>query len=253
MAKGKKKAASKGKKITLKMAKNQLRLTADGKRRLDLSNMKIDAFPKCLLKMADVDELDLSRNVLRTIPDYIDRFLNLRYLDLHSNRIEQLPEALGRLQTLRHLNLCNNRLTATGIPSQLGRLSSLRSLNLGMNRLETLPACIGALRDLQELGLFDNLLTSVPSAIRGLPSLRKLNTLRNPLAASTEARREGPTDSVEHLYLVREDSLCKLCLGKCREDRQKISKQAQVPCRRTAFSGLVVPNSTAQESQVLWR
>ena len=83
MAKGKKSGEPKGKKITLKMAKNALRLTVDGKRRLDLSNMEIATFPKCILKLADVDELDLSRNMLRKIPDSIHEFVNIRMLDLH--------------------------------------------------------------------------------------------------------------------------------------------------------------------------
>lgn len=91
MAKGKKNASEpKGKKITLTMAKSCLRMTVDGKRRLDLSNQGIAAVPKCILKLCDVEELDLSRNLLAKIPDFIDKFVNLRFLDLHSNHVRML-------------------------------------------------------------------------------------------------------------------------------------------------------------------
>ncbi|XP_016296253.1 leucine-rich repeat-containing protein 18-like [Sinocyclocheilus anshuiensis] len=91
--------------ITLKMAKNALKVTVDGKRRLDLSNMAIATFPKCILKLSDIEELDLSRNLLKKIPDAIDKFVNLRLLDLHSNHLEQVPAAIGRLHNLYSLNL----------------------------------------------------------------------------------------------------------------------------------------------------
>lgn len=76
MAKGGKKGGgAKGKKVTLKMAKNAVRVTTDGHRRLDLSNMGIATFPKCLLKLPDLNELDLSRNQLKKLPDFIGIYL----------------------------------------------------------------------------------------------------------------------------------------------------------------------------------
>ena len=89
MAKGKKKKTveSKGKKMTLKMAKSCLKSRADGSRCLDLSNQGLSTVPKCILKLCDVEELDLSRNVLQKLPDFIDKFSNLRSLDLHSNHV----------------------------------------------------------------------------------------------------------------------------------------------------------------------
>uniref|UniRef100_A0A3B1JGF3 Leucine rich repeat containing 18 n=1 Tax=Astyanax mexicanus TaxID=7994 RepID=A0A3B1JGF3_ASTMX len=135
--------------ITKKMqTKNAVKLTVDGKRRLDLSNMEIATFPKCILKLCDVEELDLSRNFLKDIPESIDRFVNMRWLDLHSNNLEKLPE--------------------------LGLLRGLRSLNLGMNRIEIVPSSIGALKELRQLRLFNNLLTRVPPWLHSLPNLQTL-------------------------------------------------------------------------------
>ncbi|KAK1166513.1 leucine-rich repeat-containing protein 18-like [Acipenser oxyrinchus oxyrinchus] len=255
MGKGKKKAGPTGKKITLKLAKNSLRMTADGKRRLDLSNMGIAAFPKCILKLADVDELDLSRNMLQKIPDYIEDFKNLRWLDFHSNRIETLPETIGQLENLCYLNLCNNKLTAASLPLQLGQLKKLRHLNLGMNGFECLPSTLAALKELQELGLFDNHLTGLPENIANLPKLMKVNVKRNPFL---QTRGEEDIDTIQRLeclYLVNEDSLCKPCLKKCKEERDKLDrlKHFAPSARKLTFQGLLTPNSTAQETQEEWR
>ncbi|XP_036402382.1 leucine-rich repeat-containing protein 18 [Megalops cyprinoides] len=256
MAVGRKKGAPKVK-ITLKMAKNALRVTADGRQRLDLSKLGLDAFPKCILKLANVDELDLSRNRLRTLPDCIERFANLRRLDLHSNRIERLPDAIGRLQSLRHLNLCDNRLSADGVPAAVAGLTELRSLNLGMNRLESVPPAVLGLAELRELGLFDNLLRGLPEGLAGLPHLCRVNAARNPVAAphaGSCAQGADPASRPERLYLPDEGDLCKPCLQKCREATAKLHGRGHTDAiRRPDFSRLSTPNSVAWETQAVWR
>lgn len=251
MAKGKKR--SKGKTITLKMAKNALRVTPDGKRRLDLSNMGIDSFPKCLLKLTGIDELDLSRNKLMTIPDFISKFTSVCWLDLHSNNIKQLPPSIGQMESLCYLNLCNNHLDSTGLPADIGNLKNLQTLNLGLNQLTVLPPTMASLTNLRELGLFDNKLTTIPEFIQALPSLLRINTKRNPVVY---AQREAKDiKSTKGLYLVKEADLCTSCAEKCQEDRLRMKKkmlssQTQ-PGNR--FLGLVTPNSVAQNNQELWR
>ncbi|XP_028825853.1 leucine-rich repeat-containing protein 18 [Denticeps clupeoides] len=256
MAKGRKRPTeTKGKKITLKMAKNAMQLTMDGKRRLNLSNMGIATFPKCILKLCDVDELDLSRNLLRKIPDSISRFVNLRWLDLHSNQLEQLPETIGRLQNLCSLNLSNNHLTTSSLPREVGLLAKLQSLNLGLNRLESLPSSLAALKDLQDLGLFNNQLTRVPDWLRKLPKLQKLNTNGNPLPSERPEMLE-PIKRVESLYLVKESCLCRACIQHYREKKERLDHHvsaAEQKKTRTRFTGLIAPNSVAQENQALWR
>ncbi|XP_067285820.1 leucine-rich repeat-containing protein 18 [Pseudorasbora parva] len=255
MVKGKKKSNDpSGRKITLKMAKNALKVTVDGKRRLDLSNMAIGTFPKCILKLSDVDELDLSRNLLKKIPDTIDKFVNLRLLDLHSNHLEQVPAAIGRLPNLYSLNLCNNHLTTVGLPNELGLLKNLRILNLGMNRIETLPPSVAALKELRELGLFNNLLTHLPMCVQNLPKLQKMNVKCNPIPAD-EPPEVDSIQRVECLYLVREDCLCTDCFKRCREEREKLDSRISAAStqKKSIFAGLLTPNSVAQENQALWR
>lgn len=249
MPKGKK--APKGKKITLKIAKNSIRITFDGKRRLDLSKMGIAVIPKCLLKICDVEELDLSRNLIRKVPDWIHRFQNLRLLDLHSNQIDKLPESIGQLQNLLHLNVSNNKLTAQGVPMELSQLKNLRHLNLGLNAIDVLPNTIGALKELKEVCLFDNHLTMVPPGILKLPKLKKLNTKRNPILPTTEeleAEQQAAIKRVESLYLVNEKNLCSPCLTKCQVERNQLKKLKNI-VTKPVFTNLVTPNSIAKEIQ----
>ncbi|NXE10851.1 LRC18 protein, partial [Lophotis ruficrista] len=246
----------KGTKITLKIAKNSIRISFDGGRRLDLSKMGITTFPNCILKLADVDELDLSRNMLKKIPSSIQKFQKLRWLDLHSNQLEELPEAIGTLQNLFYLNICNNKLTTKSLPEELNLLKNLRILNLGLNCLDSIPTSLGALNELKELGVFDNALTTIPNSVKKLPKLKKLNAKRNPFTDSTE--QEEYADSikrVDKLYLVQEKDLCSSCLKTCQYERDKLNKLKDMtssPSRNLSFPLLFTPNSSAKDNQE-WR
>ncbi|XP_046886160.1 leucine-rich repeat-containing protein 18 [Hypomesus transpacificus] len=258
MAKGKGRA--KGKTVTLKMAKTAMRVMPDGRTRLDLSNTGIDTFPKCLLKLADtLDELDLSRNQLQKLPDCIGDMLSLKSLDLHSNQLEVVPMSIGQLVELSHLNLSNNLLTSEGLPQSLGCLTGLQSLNLGMNNLDSLPDSMVALTSLQELGLFDNLLSHLPEFVRHLPNISKINTKRNPLSSNQGAGGQGASSQVTRgelsLYLANEASLCKDCVARCREERDRKTEKRKGGDEenRRPFSGLITPNSVAQLNQEAWR
>ncbi|XP_023676296.1 leucine-rich repeat-containing protein 18 [Paramormyrops kingsleyae] len=249
---GRMRGESQGKKITLKMARNALRVTVDGRRRLDLSNMQMAEFPRCLLRLADVEELDLSRNRLQKLPEYIERFHNLRWLDLHSNRLAEIPASIGQLQGLLYLNLCNNQLCSRGLPEELGQLDRLRSLNLGMNRLESLPYSMATLRELRELGLFDNQLTQVPDCLRRLPHLRKLNVCRNPIRSPDDDSGRDPIRRVECFYLVDGDGLCETCTQKCREKLGRLDQlRSGVGHAHSSSVWLLTPNSVAKEVQAL--
>ncbi|XP_008051031.1 leucine-rich repeat-containing protein 18 [Carlito syrichta] len=247
----------KGKKITLSVAKNCIKVTFDGKKRLDLSKMGITTFPKCILRLNDVDELDLSRNMIRKIPDSIAKFQNLRWLDLHSNYIDKLPESIGQMTNLLYLNVSNNRLTTNGLPVELNQLKSIRTVNLGLNHLESVPTTLGALKELHEVGLHDNLLNTIPVSISKLPKLKKLNIKRNPFPKPEDT--DTFIDSIkrlENLHLVEEKELCGACLRKCQLNRDKLNKiknMATMTPRKAIFSSLVSPNSMAKDSQEDWR
>lgn len=265
MPKGK---AAKGTKVTLKIAKKAVRMTPDGRRRLTLSNMGITVFPKCILKLTNVDELDLSRNQIQKLPDNIGNFLSLRWLDLHSNKLESVPESIGNLVGLTHLNLSNNRLISAGLPSTLGLLTSLRSLNLGMNQLDTLPTTMMGLDSLQELGLYDNLFINLPEFLRVLANLTKVNMKRNPLSyvqGDGEGMLEKKSEPDENVYLVHESTLCRACLKRCKEQGERLKRGVGRGGSRRGggdvveekwirtYPGLIVPNSVAIVNQDIWR
>lgn len=247
----------KGKKITLNVAKNCIKITFDGRKRLDLSKMGITTFPKCILKLNDIDELDLSRNMLRRIPDSISKFQGLRWLDLHSNYIDRLPESIGQMTSLLYLNVSNNRLTTNGLPVELNQLKNIRTVNLGLNHLDSVPTTLGALKELHEVGLHDNLISTIPTSISKLPKLKKLNTKRNPFIQPEET--DVFIDSIkrlENLYLVEAKDLCGPCLKKCQQAREKLNKiksLAPVTQKKNVFSNFIAPNSTAKENQEEWR
>ncbi|KAM9847920.1 leucine-rich repeat-containing protein 18 [Aulostomus maculatus] len=259
-----KRKASKGTKVTLKIAKKAIRMTPDGRFRLTLSNMGITTFPKCLLKLSNVDELDLSRNMIQKLPDAIGSFLSLRWLDLHSNKLECVPESIGNLVGLTHLNLSNNCLTSAGLPSTLGSLKSLRSLNLGMNQLDELPPTMVNLDNLRELGLFDNLLITLPDFVKVLCNLTKVNMKRNPLSyiqCDAEGALVVKSEPKEDEVLVYEGSLCRTCLKRCKEQRGRLIRgrggggggDMLEEKRIRTYSGLITPNSVAAVNQDVWR
>ncbi|NWI57188.1 LRC18 protein, partial [Calyptomena viridis] len=246
-----------GKRVTLKMAKNSIRVSFDGKRRLDLSKMGITTFPKCILELADVEELDLSRNMLKKIPDTIEKFQNLLWLDLHSNQLDELPAAIGTLQNLTFLNLCNNKLTTESLPEELNLLKNLRTLNLGLNLLDSVPTTLGALKELINVGLFDNALTIIPNVVKNLPKLEKLNVKRNPLKElEKEEEYEDPIKRIETLYLVEQKDLCSSCLKVCQSERDELIKLGDITpssSKKLSFPLLLTPNSSAKDNQEEWR
>ncbi|NWS72433.1 LRC18 protein, partial [Crotophaga sulcirostris] len=256
MEKGQAKS-QKGKKITLKIAKNSIRVSTDGGLRLDLSKMGITTFPMCILKLTDVEELDLSRNMLKKIPSGIEKFQKLRWLDLHSNQLKELPKAIGKFQNLFYLNLCNNKLTTKNLPEELSLLKNLHILNLGLNCLDSIPTSLGDLKELREIGLFDNALTTIPDSVKNLPKLKKLNVERNPFPDS--ANQEEHADSIkriETLHLVQEKDLCHSCLKKCQDERDELTKLKNMtpsPSKKLSFPLLFTPNSSAKDNQEEWR
>ncbi|NWI87958.1 LRC18 protein, partial [Pitta sordida] len=246
-----------GKRITLKMAKNLIRVAFNGRRRLDLSKMGITTFPKCILELADVEELDLSRNMLRKIPNTIEKFQNLLWLDLHSNQLDELPKEIGTLQNLTFLNICNNKLTTESLPEELNLLKNLRTLNLGLNLLESVPTTLGSLKELINIGLFDNALTTIPKSVKNLPKLEKLNVERNPLRDLKEEEEHGDSiKRIETLYLVYEKDLCSSCLKMCQNERDELSKLGDMTpssSKNLSFPLLLTPNSSAKDNQEEWR
>lgn len=241
--------------VSLKTAKKAIRITPDGRCRLDLRNKGITNFPSWLFKLTSVTELDLSCNQLKKLPDNIGSFSSLRWLDLHSNKLESLPDSIGNLVSLTHLNLCNNRLTSASLPCSMGFLTNLKCLNLGLNQLDSLPPALVALDSLKELGLFDNQLVVIPEFLKDLRNLTKVNIKGNRLlyAKGDGEKVTEKSAPAEDVYLVHESNLCDTCIKKCVEPRRDGEAETLEGKKIKSYPGLMVPNSVAIGNQDQWR
>ncbi|XP_072293691.1 uncharacterized protein lrrc18a [Eucyclogobius newberryi] len=244
-----------GTKVTLRMARGAVRTTLEGRRRLILANMGIVDFPKCVLKLGNIDELDLSRNRIEKIPNHIGDIQSLKVLDLHSNRLQSVSEAMGNLKNLEYLNLSNNFINT--LPSTVGSLTKLKVFNIGMNKLDCLPTSMEKLQNLEELRLFDNQFKTLPNFVNNLPSLMNLNLTRNPVSLSQGDNTKLPENRV---YLVHENNLCQTCLRNCQLHKQKSVIQGgrkegveEKVLKGSRFAGLMAPNSMAKSNQNEWR
>lgn len=235
--------------LTLKAAKNAVRVTPEDTYKLILSRMCLTAFPKCLIKLTYVNMLDLSCNQLNRLPDNIGNLKSLTRLDVRSNKLQSLPQSIGNLSQLAHLNVSNNFLTAQGLPASIGSLTNLKTLNLGLNKLDSLPPAFEGLHGLQELKLFYNRFVDLPDFLKGLSNLTKLDIKGNPL--KDQEVTEEPKDK---MILVHETLLCKKCMKACgglciEETGEEVVEEEKT---RT-YPGLMVPNSVAKLSQDQWR
>ncbi|XP_063047428.1 leucine-rich repeat-containing protein 18 [Engraulis encrasicolus] len=256
MAKG-----ARGPKVTLKMAKGRMKVTADGRCRLDLSRMGLTAFPAVVLKLKGLNELDLSRNQIEVLPASVGQMTGLVSLDLHFNKLDALPDTLAQLTSLENLNLAQNNLEE--VPPCVGQLNSLQQLNLGLNRLQTLPYCLASLPNLTHLSLFDNQFERLPECVTALtPRLQHLSLHRNPLNTHTHsnsprpstapsAGQRGKQQEADMPTLVPASWLCKPCLQSAKGHKGRCQEEEEF--REGRFLGMTTPNSVAIMNQHIWR
>lgn len=243
--------------LTLKAAKNAVRVTPEDTYKLILSRMCLTTFPKCLFKLTHVSMLELSCNQINRLPDNIGHLASLTWLDVRSNKLRSLPQSIGSLSKLIYLNVSNNFLTLEGLPPSMGALTSLKTLNLGLNQLDSLPPTFKALQGLEELKLFYNKFVIVPEFVKGLSSLTKVDFKGNPLAKGQGkyedvAEEPEPEDKV---ILVHESMLCEKCMKKCKGlcTEGKTGEYVTETAKERTYPGLMVPNSVAKLSQDQWR
>lgn len=240
--------------LTLKAAKNAIRITPEDTYKLILSRMCLTTFPKCLLRLTHVNMLDLSCNQINKLPDNIGVLRSLTRLDLRSNKLRSLPDSIGHLSQLTYLNVSNNFLTSAGLPPSIGSLTGLKTLNLGLNNLDSLPPTFEALHGLEELKLFHNKFVLPPDFLKALSSLTKVDLKGNLLEDQEkyEDLREKPKP-VEKMILVHESILCRRCIkncgGLCAEGK---AGENETEVERI-YPGLMVPNSVAKLNQDQWR
>ncbi|MEO7088588.1 MAG: leucine-rich repeat domain-containing protein [Bacteroidia bacterium] len=123
----------------------------DEVRKLVLRRKHLEAFPKEIFLMHNLQYLDLSKNKITVIPSDIKELKQLQVLQLARNNIDTLPPEIGDLKNLFWLNVNQNGLYA--LPAEIGKLTNLRILDLWNNNLSFFPDQMKELRRLKMLDL----------------------------------------------------------------------------------------------------
>jgi hypothetical protein len=145
---------------------------------LTLWNLKLQIFPRSILKLKFLRKLNLRNNKLKEIPQDIDKLKNLKDLSLSNNKMANLPDSVCNMKNLEVIRFDENELER--LPNNIGDLSNLKILQLSNNRLRELPESICELKNLEELSLGKNLLKKLPKCLACLISLTYINLRKNP-------------------------------------------------------------------------
>lgn len=144
---------------------------------LNLWNLKLQEFPRSILKFNSLRILNLRNNELKKIPQDIDKLRNLKELLLSNNKLVNLPDSICNLKKLEYLSLGKNKIYS--LPNNIGDLIELKALRLSSNALKELPKSICKLKKIEDLLLGNNLLKELPKCLTELKSLRYINLRKN--------------------------------------------------------------------------
>lgn len=146
---------------------------------IDLSNTRLDRFPKDILTKTEITSLNLEFNQIDSVPPDIIQLRQLKELYLSYNRLTSLPKEIFQLPQLETLRLSHNQLSA--IPQALGQTSQLRQLDLSHNQLGATPN-LSNTPQIEVLYLPNNQIESVSSEdFDDATQLTKLELSNNPL------------------------------------------------------------------------
>jgi Leucine-rich repeat (LRR) protein len=175
---------------------------------------KISNIPETIGNCTFLEKIDLSNNYLTNLPDTWSTLDNLSFLALNGNRIKQLPPSLADCSSLRKLNLRNNKIST--IPNSFGSSSSLKIIMGCNNAFKEIPnglsgmtslfmlyfrentiknidssvSVLGKLPNLRGLDLSSCKISSIPSSLKRITQLKRLNLYGNPLPESEIAKAE---------------------------------------------------------------
>ncbi|KKN53038.1 hypothetical protein LCGC14_0606270 [marine sediment metagenome] len=145
--------------------------------KLKLWNLKLQEFPRSILKFKSLKFLSLRNNKLKELPDDLNKLSNLEELWLNNNKLVNLPDSLCDVENLTKLWASQNYLTK--LPNNLGKLLNLKKLQLSKNSLKKLPRSICKLKKLEELILYNNCLEEIPECFSELISLKYIDFEKN--------------------------------------------------------------------------
>jgi hypothetical protein len=91
----------------------------------------IEALPKTVGRMRQLEELKLGGNILTELPDEVCELEGLKLLTLWGNNLKRLPQLIGNLRQLDGLDISGNDLRS--LPDSIVEIDSLKRLYLNSN------------------------------------------------------------------------------------------------------------------------
>ncbi|NPA33732.1 MAG: hypothetical protein GXO48_02255 [Chlorobi bacterium] len=184
----------------------------DGLLAIDLSFNQLFSIPANVKDLHSLEFLALNNNLITKLPPTLSDLPNLKWLNLRGNvwinaeqvfdalansksletlivsecDIKELPDNIGNLKPLKYLDLRSNNMVK--VSGGLCELKNLEVLLLGyinfgerMNYLEKIPSCIRNLRKLRKLDLRGNKLEALPASVKKLTNMEHLDVSLNEL------------------------------------------------------------------------
>jgi hypothetical protein len=152
---------------------------------LNLRNLKIQEFPKSILKFKYLRTLILENNKLSSLPPDLIQLENLEEAWLENNKLRNLPQSICNLRNLKTLRLGANEIS--NLPYEIGNLKELNFLQISGNFLKRLPDSICKLKKLENLIINRNNLKEIPECFANMESLKVINVRNNPFKELPEA------------------------------------------------------------------
>lgn len=183
---------------------------------LNLSDKRLQQFPRSVLKMLGLKKLVLNNNSIGRLPEEIDKLEHLEELHLENCGLEELPETIGNLEKLRVLNVSSNNncdddnpnlQVGIRLPESIGKLKKLTSLDISYNNACQLPESLKELENLEVLSVYkcsDEHPVDFPEIICKLASLRALNIGNNSFTSIPDSFLQ--LTNLEELYM--DTALC---------------------------------------------
>ncbi|MCP4443399.1 MAG: leucine-rich repeat domain-containing protein [Aureispira sp.] len=136
----------------------------------------INAFPKGVLAVANIESIEINYCDWRRLPPQISKLQRLERLFIWATQMKITPTSLVNLSNLRDLTLMHVHIP---LSSWIGKLTQLKKLTLSPRTVTgEMPESLFELRGLEELNFF-NFIKELNPNIGKLKSLKKLNLRRN--------------------------------------------------------------------------
>ena len=168
---------------------------------LKLTRMRLlKCLPKEIGKLQKLEVFDVTATKeLRSLPEELYGIKTLKNICLEDTQINELSKKIGELEQLETLSL-HGVISMQTIPKEIGMLKKLKKLDMtGPNEFKELPEEIGGLENLEILILTYWKIKKLPSSIKNLKSLKKLDLRQSDLEMLPDEKEIEGLEALEEL------------------------------------------------------